>query len=70
MANINRREFIKTNATAAAALALTATGVAKAQSNADAKDIRLGIVGMGNRGKALLRTLLTIRAGKITALCD
>ncbi|MHC4738621.1 MAG: Gfo/Idh/MocA family oxidoreductase [Planctomycetota bacterium] len=70
MANINRREFLKTNAAATFSLALAGTGIGKAESRADDKDIRLGIVGMGNRGKALLRTLLTISGVKITALCD
>ena len=70
MANINRREFLKTNAAATFSLALAGTGIGKAESPANYKDIRLGIVGMGNRGKALLRTLLTIRGIKITALCD
>ena len=70
MANINRREFLKANAAATVSLALTATGIGKAESRTDVKDIRLGIIGMGNRGKALLRTLLTIRGVKISALCD
>lgn len=68
--NINRREFLKANAAAGLGLALAATGISTAESGDDVKDVRLGIVGTGNRGQALLRTILKMDAVKVPALCD
>ncbi|HZT31051.1 MAG TPA: Gfo/Idh/MocA family oxidoreductase [Bryobacteraceae bacterium] len=56
---IHRREF----------LSLGAAGLAAAQAPA-AKAVKVGIVGVGNRGTSLLRTMLDLPAVEVPALCD
>ena len=67
---INRREFLKANAAATVGLALTATGVGLAKAETKVKSVRVGIVGVGNRGRGHLNTLLKMNAVEIPALCD
>ena len=66
---VDRREFFKK--TVAASLAL---GLGSAASNLFAlpeeKPVRLGFVGVGNRGSSLLRHVTTFPGVEIPALCD
>ena len=64
---INRRDFIKTGAAGAAlvnALSSTPAG------SADNKELRLGFIGTGSRGRSLMHTLLAIPGVRFPALCD
>jgi predicted dehydrogenase len=56
--NFNRREF----------LAVPAAAVVSAQSPNDA--VRVGVIGVGNRGTYLLRTVMKVPGVQIVALCD
>ncbi len=67
--SVNRRRFL--GCSAAASLALTQGNLAEAAGVGDATaPIRLGIIGVGNRGTALLRGLLELPAASIAAVCD
>jgi predicted dehydrogenase len=70
MEKINRRDFIKSTASAAvaASLATQATGAVKVEGSS--QPVRIGIVGTGNRGRSLLNDLLKNETVKIPALCD
>src|SRR5258708_28135393 len=57
--SLDRRTFI----TGAASLAHTAMGE-------DERMIRAGMVGVGNRGTSLLRTLLALPGVDVPAICD
>jgi predicted dehydrogenase len=66
----SRRTFLKQSASAAA---LSVAAVNPATSGAwasSSKPVRIGIVGVGNRGTSLLKTLLTIDNVEINALAD
>lgn len=62
---INRRRFL--GASAAAGWALSHGGVEGAGAG---RPIRVGVVGLGNRGTTLLRTLLEFDGVKVVALAD
>jgi predicted dehydrogenase len=67
--SLNRRRFL--GCSAAASLALSQGAVAEAvPSDADARPVRLGMIGTGNRGTALLRALLELPGTEIVAVCD
>ena len=63
--SINRRAFM--GMAASAALALPAFGAVEGEA---AKVVRVGVVGTGNRGGSLTRTLLNIPNVQVNALCD
>jgi predicted dehydrogenase len=63
MNGTSRRDFLKTPVVAAGSAALLA-----AQSPNDA--VRVAVIGVGNRGSHLLRTILKVPGVKIVALCD
>src|SRR5437868_2718902 len=68
MSNITRREFNSTAAAiglSAASTALSATRVYGANTR-----IRLGFIGLGNRGDQVLDAFLTHRDAEVTAICD
>jgi myo-inositol 2-dehydrogenase / D-chiro-inositol 1-dehydrogenase len=66
---LNRRRFL--GCSAAASLALSQGAMAEAvPSEADGKPVRLGLIGIGNRGTSLLRALLELPATEIVAVCD
>ena len=66
---LNRRRFL--GCSAAASLALSQGNLAEAAaSDAEAKPVRLGLIGVGNRGTALLRALLELPGTPIVAVCD
>ena len=66
---LNRRRFL--SCSAAASLALSQGNLAEAASvERESQPIRLGAVGIGNRGTALLRSLLELPGTDILAVCD
>ncbi len=66
---LNRRRFL--SCSAAASLALSQGNLAEAAAvERDSKPLRLGAVGIGNRGTALLRSLLELPGTEILAVCD
>jgi predicted dehydrogenase len=68
MPRISRRAFLKTTGIATAAAALRPNSWAQvAGANSD---VRLGLVGMNNRGKDVIKELASVAGQRITALCD
>ena len=66
---INRRRFL--GCSAAASLALSQGNLAEAAAlDAESHPIRLGVIGIGNRGTALLRSVLELPGAPIVAVCD
>ena len=66
---LNRRRFL--GCSAAASLALSQGNLAEAAAvDAEAAPVRLGVIGVGNRGTALLRGLLELPGTPIVAVCD
>ena len=63
---VDRRDFLKT--TAAASLALGASGLAAAAGGSN--DLRVALIGAGNQGMVLLESCQKIPNIRITALCD
>ncbi len=68
MENLSRRNFIKTGTMATIGLGilpshLSASGISE-------KNIRVGVIGTGNRGTSHVTTLLSIDGVEIAALCD
>lgn len=61
MPNVNRRAFLATAAATAASARLSA---------ADADALRVGFIGVGSRGTALLRNFLDAKLGTVVAVCD
>lgn len=64
---LSRRELLQSSLAAGAAIAL-GTGAALAQSNP--RPVRIGVVGVGDRGDSLIATLLSIPNIEIRAVCD
>ncbi|HTB62389.1 MAG TPA: twin-arginine translocation signal domain-containing protein, partial [Opitutales bacterium] len=68
MPQISRRAFLKTAGIATAAATLRPNSWAQvAGANSD---VRLGLVGMNNRGKDVIKELASVAGQRITALCD
>lgn len=66
---MKRRDFLKTNSAAVAGLAVS--NLVPHISRADeAKPVRIGFVGTGNRGRGLMANLFSIPNVQFTALCD
>jgi predicted dehydrogenase len=61
MSSFNRRQFLAAAGGLAGAAALSAQ---------DVKPVRVGLVGVGNRGGSLLRTLLNLPGVEVPAICD
>lgn len=66
--HVNRRRFLGCSATAA--LAISQGSLAEAAGRGDVRPIRLGVIGVGTRGTALLRALLEIESATVVAVCD
>ncbi len=62
--HLNRRRFL--GCSAAAGIAIAQGQVVEASE----RPVRLGLVGLGNRGTTLLRTALEIPEARVVALCD
>jgi predicted dehydrogenase len=68
-AEIDRRGFIKTGAATAAAILLAPAIMGQAAAD-DEKPVRIGFVGVGGRGAALLGVMLRMKGVEIPAICD
>lgn len=68
-ARIKRRKFVKTISAAGAGLTLQTTSFSSPLNRKD-KTVRIGVIGIGNRGTHLLKTLLNNEGVEIAALCD
>jgi predicted dehydrogenase len=67
--SLNRRRFL--GCSAAASLGLSQGARAEKAAEVDeGPTVRLGIIGVGNRGTALLRALLDLPGVRIVAVCD
>jgi predicted dehydrogenase len=64
---INRRDFTKTVAALGASATLAASTLSAAEA---ATPIRLGVIGVGNRGDQLLDAFLVHKDCEVVALCD
>ena len=64
---VNRRRFL--HGAAAAGLALSQGGPSL-EASVDSRPIRVGLIGLGNRGTSLARTLLDGLGAQIVAVCD
>jgi predicted dehydrogenase len=66
---LNRRRFL--SCSAAAGLAISQGNLVEAAAaEAESIPVRLGLIGIGNRGTALLRALLELPGVSIVAVCD
>ncbi len=66
---LNRRRFL--GCSAAASLALSQGNLAEGENTDGAPaTVRLGVIGIGNRGTTLLRNLLELRGVSLVAICD
>jgi predicted dehydrogenase len=65
--NINRRSFTKGAAALGTLAALETTGLSALGSN---ERVRLGFIGVGNRGDQLLDAFLVHKDAEVVALCD
>ncbi len=65
---VNRRRFL--GCSAAASLALTQGNLAEAAGGGCSSLVRLGVIGVGNRGTSLVRTVLELPGSSIVAVCD
>ncbi len=65
----SRREFLSRSTKTAAALTLGLAATSRAAVGANER-VRLGFIGVGNRGSQLLRSFLKHDDGQVAALCD
>ncbi|MBI4626823.1 MAG: Gfo/Idh/MocA family oxidoreductase [Verrucomicrobia bacterium] len=68
-ATIERREFLKAGTATVAGTLLAPATLGQALAG-DTKSVRIGSVGVGGRGTALLRTLLRMKGVEVPAVCD
>jgi predicted dehydrogenase len=66
---INRRDFIQTTTTLATGVGFSALAGHGAQTR-EVLPVRVGIVGVGNRGTSLLRLVLSLEHVAVPAICD
>jgi predicted dehydrogenase len=66
---INRKQFF-TRSAAIAGLGIATAAATKAFADSKVSPVRVGLIGCGNRGRSLLRTMLTIPGIRVPALCD
>ena len=64
-----RRDFLKAGMAAAAGLIIEPARTASSAIAAE-KPVRIGSVGVGGRGTALLANLLTMKGVEVPAVCD
>src|SRR2546423_9805542 len=67
MSNLSRREFVQAGIATGAVLALNKSPIGAAEAG---KTVRVGMVGMGERGTQLTETLLALPEVVINAVCD
>jgi len=66
---MTRRKFVELSAVTSLSVALSSNALSR-PTDQKRTTVRVGIIGTGNRGKSLLRTLLNIEGVEIPALCD
>lgn len=71
MSSVDRRDFVKTGATAALGASLVPSPALASRSGLDGADpLRLGFIGVGGRGSWLLGLALRREDCEVTAVCD
>ena len=65
---VNRRRFL--GCSAAAGIALAQGVGAEGATEGAQRPVRLGVIGLGNRGTTLLRTALDLPGTRVVAVCD
>ena len=68
MSHLSRRNFVKNSAVTALGLSVLPAAI-QAKDN-EKKNVKIGIIGTGNRGTSLLTSLLKIEGNDIVAVCD
>src|SRR3954453_3000963 len=68
MRPMNRREFTTTSTTGPVGLGATAVGASRVLGANDR--VRLGFIGLGNRGDQVLDAFLKHKDAEVVALCD
>ena len=68
MEKVSRRSFIKTGTIATVGLSMLPNSINA--SSWEAKPVKVGVIGTGNRGTSHVNTLLTIEGVEIVAVCD
>ena len=68
MSHLSRRNFVKNSAVTALGLSVLPAAI-QAKDN-EKKNVKIGIIGTGNRGTSLLTSLLKIEGTDIVAVCD
>jgi predicted dehydrogenase len=66
---INRKQFF-TRSAAIAGLGIATMAATKALAESNISPVRVGLIGCGNRGRSLLRSMLTIPGIQVPAICD
>ena len=67
---MNRREFIGRAAGAVAAMTAMTSDTGRARSVPSSDEINLGVIGVGSRGREVMRHFLRFPGVKIRGLCD
>src|SRR3954451_10166470 len=70
MTNMSRREALKMAIGTSLTMAMSGVALAAEESSGDAKKIRLGVIGTGDRGTGLLQVALAFPGVEVPALCD
>jgi myo-inositol 2-dehydrogenase / D-chiro-inositol 1-dehydrogenase len=65
---LNRRRFL--GCSAAAGLALSQSRLGEGAAEGASPPVRIGLIGLGNRGTSLLRTLLELPSAQVVAMAD
>ncbi len=69
--SFNRRDFLKTSATAAAATALSSLDIARTAHAAGSDTIKVGMIGCGGRNAgAIVQALTADKGARLVAMCD
>ena len=68
MKSLNRRSFIKSTALTAAAFSLPARSWSQIEGSNS--DVRVGVVGFGQRGQSHIEGFSKMSGVRVTALCD
>ena len=67
---LNRRRFLGASAAAGWTLANAPGSEAEEADTSIGRPIRLGLIGLGNRGTSLLRAALGLKQARVVAVCD
>src|SRR5687767_1925682 len=68
MTKMNRRRFLATAATGAAALSIPARSWSQVLGSAD--DVRVGVIGSGGRGQNHIGGFTKMKGARVVSLCD